>query len=233
MITKEVKSQKVKLSVDKTGKEMKEIFQNFIIKDNHPCVMAQTVFSMDHVDFHTYESFGSKKAAQEILADLKKYIENYDFESNVFFTFMAAFKGRKNFSEEQFEQLLWKQLQFLHEVDDTPWDPNVSKDPESNKFSFSLGGRAFYIVGLHPKSSRKARQSPFPTIAFNLHWQFEKLREMGTYQTVRNKIRERDTQLQGNINPMLEDFGKNSEARQYSGRKVGEEWKCPFLNGKL
>jgi FPC/CPF motif-containing protein YcgG len=31
---------------------------------------------------------------------------------------------------------------------------------------------------------------------------------------------------------MLEDFGENSEARQYSGRKVGEEWKCPFLHGK-
>ncbi|WP_373055774.1 guanitoxin biosynthesis heme-dependent pre-guanitoxin N-hydroxylase GntA [Zunongwangia sp. H14] len=236
MLTKEIKTQKEQLSVDKSKdiseKKMEQEFQDFIIKDNHPCVMAQTVFSMDHVDFHAYENFGSKQAAREILRDLKIYIDNYDFESNDFFTFMAAFKGRKNFTEEQFEQLLWKQLQFLHETDDAAWDPNVSKDPESEKFSFSLGGKAFYMVGLHPNSSRKARQSPFPTIAFNLHWQFEKLRDMGTYQTVRDKIRERDTELQGNINPMLEDFGKNSEARQYSGRKVGEEWKCPFLNQK-
>jgi uncharacterized protein len=58
------------------------------------------------------------------------------------------------------------------------------------------------------------------------------LREMGSYHTVRDKIRDRDTQLQGNINPMLEDFGESSEAKQYSGRKVGEEWKCPFLNSK-
>ncbi|MDT0641266.1 guanitoxin biosynthesis heme-dependent pre-guanitoxin N-hydroxylase GntA [Zunongwangia sp. F363] len=232
MLTKEVKPQKEKLSIDKSEKKMEKAFQEFIIEDNHPCVMAQTVFSMDHVDFHAYENFGSKKTARQILRDLKEYIKNYDFESNAFYTFMAAFKGRKDFTEEQFEQLLWKQLQFLHEVDDADWDPNVSKDPDSNKFSFSIGGKAFYMVGLHPNSSRKARQSPFPTIAFNLHWQFEKLREMGTYQTVRDKIRERDSELQGNINPMLEDFGKNSEARQYSGRKVGEEWKCPFLNQK-
>ena len=55
---------------------------------------------------------------------------------------------------------------------------------------------------------------------------------MGAFNTVRNKIRERDIELQGNINPMLEDFGENSEARQYSGRKVEEEWKCPFHRKK-
>ena len=27
---------------------------------------------------------------------------------------------------------------------------------------------------------------------------------------------------------MLEDFGTNSEARQYSGRAVADEWQCPY-----
>ena len=51
---------------------------------------------------------------------------------------------------------------------------------------------------------------------------------MGTYKRVRNTIRKRDKKLQGNINPMLEDFGATSEAKQYSGRKVSEKWECPF-----
>lgn len=205
-------------------------FNHFIIDENHPCLMAQTVFSMDKVDLHEYDNFGSRETARAIMKDLKNYIANYDFESNEFETFLATFKGRQHYSEEEFEKTLWEQLQHLHEVDDIEWDPEVDPDPESKNFSFSLGGRAFYIVGMHPNSSRKARQAPQPAIAFNLHWQFEKLREMGTYYTVRDKIRERDTELQGNINPMLEDFGESSEARQYSGRKVGEEWKCPFHN---
>ncbi len=216
-----------------SGDVAKANFQKFIIEDNHPCVMAQTVFSMDKVDFHEYDDFGSKHTARKIIKDLKAYIANYDFESRDFYTFIATFRGRKNFTEEQFEKILWKQLQFLHEVDEQDWDPEVSSDPASDKFSFSLAGKAFYIVGLHPNSSRKARQSPAPSIAFNLHWQFEKLREMGTYETVRDKIRERDKDLQGSTNPMLENFGKSSEAKQYSGRKVGEEWECPFLSGKL
>lgn len=207
--------------------ELKE----FIVDKDHPCVMAQTVFSMDKVDFHVYENFGSRQTAIDLLWDLKSYIAEYDFDSPDFFTFIATFEGKKDITEEQFEALLWKQLQFLHEVDDQPWDPTVSSDPENPNFSFSIGGKAFYMVGLHPNSSRKARQSPFPTIAFNLHWQFERLREMGAYGNVRDKIRERDLELQGCNNPMLEDFGETSEARQYSGRKVAEAWKCPFHTG--
>ncbi len=218
--------------VDNNSSSSKTEFEDFIIAKDHPCLMAQTVFSMDKVDFHEYDNFGSRETAKAILADLKKYIAAYDFESNEFLTFLVGFKGKQDYTEEEFEKTLWEQLQHLHEVDDTEWDEAVSPDPENKNFSFSLGGKAFYIVGLHPNSSRKARQAPYPAIAFNLHWQFEKLREMNTYHTVRDKIRERDTALQGDINPMLEDFGENSEARQYSGRKVGEEWKCPFLHGK-
>lgn len=207
-------------------------FSEFILENNHPCLMAQTVFSMDKAEVHSYSNFGSLQTARKILKDLKNYIENYDFSSNDFYSFIAVFPERKNFSEEQFEALLWKQLQFIHQADASPWDPEVSSDPDSDKFSFSIAAKAFYVVGLHPNSSRKARQSPYPALTFNLHWQFEKLRDMGAYENVRDKIRERDKALQGNINPMLEDFGSNSEARQYSGRKVGEEWKCPFLHGK-
>ena len=210
----------------------KSEFEHFILGKDHPCIMAQTVFSLDKVDFHEYDNFGSRQTARAILIDLKKYIAAYDFESNDFLTFLVAFKGRQEYTEEEFEAVLWQQLQFLHEEDDMPWDKEVSPDPDSKNFSFSLGGRAFYIVGLHPNSSRKARQAPYPAIAFNLHWQFERLRKMNTYHTVRDKIRERDIELQGTINPMLQDFGERSEARQYSGRKVGEEWKCPFLHGK-
>ena len=213
-------------------KPSKADFKQFILDWDHPCIMAQTVFSLDQVDFHTYKNFGSLKTAKAILRDLKKYLEEYDFESNDFRTFLVAFEGRKDYSEEEFEKTLWEQLQHLHEVDNTPWDKAVDYDPTSPTFSFSLGGKAFYIVGLHPNSSRMARQAPYPAIAFNLHWQFEKLREMNTYHNVRDKIRERDMELQGSINPMLEDFGKKSEARQYSGRRVEEEWKCPFLHHK-
>lgn len=203
-------------------------FKSFIIEKNHPCVMANTVFSMNQYEIKTYETLGSKTTASLLLEDIQKYIQNYDFESKSFESLIAVFPEMEIETEVEFENLLWRQLQFINEKDECAWDKNVSDNPEDSNFSFSINGHAFYIVGMHPKSSRMARKAPYPTIVFNLHSQFEKLREMGAYQKVRDKIRERDIALQGNINPVLEDFGESSEAKQYSGRNVGKTWKCPF-----
>jgi FPC/CPF motif-containing protein YcgG len=73
-----------------------------------------------------------------------------------------------------------------------------------------------------------ARRFPNPTLVFNLHDQFERLREEGRYEKMREKILTRDKEIAGDINPMLARHGEASEARQYSGRQVGPEWKCPF-----
>ncbi len=203
-------------------------FKNFILEENHPCIMANTVFQMDKYQLNVYEVLGSRKTADALMTDLKNYIAHYDFESKDFESFIAVFPEAEVVSEIEFENLLWRQLQFLHDMDNSLWDPTVSDDPNNPNFSFSIGGKAFYVVGLHPQASRMARRAPYPTLVFNLHFQFEKLREMGVYHKVRDKIRERDTALQGNINPVLQDFGEESEARQYSGRQVGQNWKCPF-----
>ena len=53
---------------------------------------------------------------------------------------------------------------------------------------------------------------------------------MGTYKKVKKRIRRRDKKLQGYINPVLKDFGTDTETRQYSGRNVEEDWKCPFIH---
>lgn len=208
--------------------KMRSHFKDFVVGKDHPCVMAQSVFIQDKDEFHVYKEFGSARAARKILSDLKSYLESYDFDSNEFYSFIAAFEDEPPMDEKQFEKKLWQQLQKIHEMDEVEWDPEVSPNPQDDNFSFSIMGKAFYLVGMHPGSSRKARQAPFPVMVFNLHWQFEKLRQMGAYTNVRDKIRERDMELQGNINPMLQDFGEKSEAAQYSGRAVEEEWKCPF-----
>jgi FPC/CPF motif-containing protein YcgG len=54
------------------------------------------------------------------------------------------------------------------------------------------------------------------------------LRADGRFLKMQTATRKRDIELQGSINPNLADFGMAGEARQYSGRKVGPEWKCPF-----
>lgn len=84
------------------------------------------------------------------------------------------------------------------------------------------------MVGLHPGASRRARRHKIPALIFNLHDQFEQLRAQGRYEPLRRSILDRDVALAGSINPMLARHGSMSEARQYSGRVVGDVWTCPF-----
>ena len=81
--------------------------------------------------------------------------------------------------------------------------------------------------------SRPARRFPRPTLVFNLHAQFETLREEGKYERMRERILERDVELAGSINPMLSRHGDASEARQYSGRVIEKGWQCPFRDKRL
>ena len=89
---------------------------------------------------------------------------------------------------------LWQHLQAMHDVDREhhEWDPTGASDPQDDAFSFSIGGRAWYVVGLHPQAWRLARRFPVPALAFNPHAQFELLRDEGRYAPLRDHIRQRD-----------------------------------------
>ena len=203
-------------------------YKDFILNGQHPCIMAKAMFKMNKHHLKVYEDMKDSDNLKALIADLNQYISQYDFEGSAFESFLAVFPNNHFTDEISFENKLWDTLQRLHELDQCEWDQKVSDDPDNPYFSFSLNGRAFYIIGMHPASSRMARQTPYTTIVFNLHSQFDKLREIGTYQKVRDTIRKNDEDLQGSINPVLKDFGADSETKQYSGRKVEDHWKCPF-----
>lgn len=123
---------------------------------------------------------------------------------------------------------MWKPLRLLHAADNAAWNEEVSDDPDDPHFAFSVARTAYFVVGLHPTASRDARRAASPTLVFNLHEQFEELRTSGRFTRMRDLIRDRDAQLQGNINPMVSDHGYGSEARKYSGRAVDDTWLAPF-----
>lgn len=207
---------------------IEDAYKAFIVEDEHPCIMANTVFQLNNFVLKTYGDLTDPNVIAPILEDVDDYLNNYDFNSKQFESLIFCFTQNNFATELEFEKALWTFLQRLHNRDNEEWDDNVSSDPNDADFSFSVKGKAFYIIGMHKNSSRLARQAPYCTVVFNLHWQFEKLREMGTYTAVRNRIRKRDEALQGFINPVLKDFGSDSETKQYSGREVESSWKCPF-----
>ena len=102
--------------------------------------------------------------------------------------------------------------------------------PKSEKCSCSMKEEAFCIIAVHPASNRQARQFKYPTLVFNPHAEFEKLREANRYDNMKAVVRKRDILYSGSVNPMLKNFGEDSEVYQYSGRNYDPQWECPLKN---
>ncbi len=209
---------------------MEQAFHDFIQDPMFPCVAAKAAINNEVCRIAIYEELASPSSSDALARDLLAFIENSRDSPSDYCTFAAMFTGPTGLDERHFENLLWTQLCRLNrrDAEHFAWDPAVSADPDDPHFAFSFGERAFFIVGLHAQSSRKARRFAWPTLIFNFHEQFERLREQGKWPRMQQTIRERDKRLQGNVNPMINDFGQASEARQYSGRKVDDKWHAPF-----
>lgn len=215
---------------DATDHAIHRRLKDKILGKEFPCVAARSVLNRGTYRFGVYESLGSPQAALALCHDLYEFTHEFPAGRHPFTSYMAAFSSPSIDSEAAFENLLWQQLQLMHGIDARyfDWDGSVSKDPDSPNFSFSVGGRAFFVVGLNRCASRRARFADEAFIVFNPHDQFEALRASGKYEQLQQAIRQRDIAFQGSINPMLEDFGSQSESRQYAGRAVPEQWRCPF-----
>lgn len=204
-------------------------FEAFIAAESFPCVGAKSALSRGQIIYRIENTLRGGPAASTVAA-LQQFSHEYDRDSPLFQSVVVLFRQPGTLTEDAFESVLWQYLDSMHHADAVhhEWDPRVSKDPKSADFSFSVGGRGYYVVGLHPGASRTARRFVRPALVFNLHDQFERLRSDGKYLPIRDTIIKRDTQLEGTPNPMLKPFGAGSEARQYSGRAVDDQWTCPF-----
>lgn len=205
------------------------VFADHLASNSFPCLAAKTAHARNQV---THMVSGDIRCGRDD-GRLAKAIQAFAARrkpEHVFHSLLVHFPDSPSLDEIQFEGALFARLQGIHDVDriDFAWDTSVSNDPTDAKFSMSVGGQGFYVIGLHPGASRDARRLPHPAMVFNLHAQFEYLREQGRYDRLREAIIERDVAMNGSANPMLAVHGQSSEALQYSGREIDGPWECPF-----
>jgi uncharacterized protein len=206
-------------------------FAEFVRDAGFPCVGAKSALARGQLRFVIGHDMCSAWDDLRIYPNLLDLARSYAREPALFQSLAVLFEKDSGLDEAGFEACLWQRLASLTAKDDwhgQPADPRVSADPGDPHFSLSFGGEAFFVVGLHPRASRPARRFERPALIFNLHDQFEQLRESGVYDKLRDTILARDVALAGDLNPMLAQHGTVSEARQYSGRAVGPDWVCPF-----
>lgn len=196
-----------------------------------PCVGAKSAMARGTLKVLACHSLDSSWDDLTIHQALLDWAAEYRSDPGGLRSLAVSFAGPDVLDETRFEELMWQRIQSFADKDawlGQPYDHRVSADPSDPHFSLSFGGEAFFVVGLHPDASRPARRFPRPTLVFNLHDQFERLRGEGRYDKMRERIISRDIALAGDMNPMLARHGEVSEAAQYSGRLVDDAWRCPF-----
>lgn len=209
-------------------------FLKFVDAPSFPCVGAKAALARRTIHAQEFAPLGDRGNDAPMLDALEAFaalLDGVGPDAHAIHSFVALFDGPCDTGERRFEALLWSQLQRLHDLDarrGTRWASDVDSDPSDPRFSLSLAGHPFFVIGLHPGASRQARRFAWPALVFNSHRQFEQLRADGRYPKMQTATRERDVALQGSINPNLADFGTAAEARQYSGREVDAEWTCPL-----
>jgi len=209
--------------------EIEREFAEFVSGASFSCLVGKGVVNQSGHIVRAYAPLGTRAATSALARDLTVFGSRAR-EAVGLRAFVAVFPDRAPRTELAFEARLWAQLQRLSDADDADasWDPSVSDDGDDPMFSFSFGGHAYFVVGMHAHSSRVSRNFRWPALVFNPHAQFGRLRGEGRFARIQKTIREREIEVQGSLNPNLADFGERSEARQYSGREVEEHWRCPF-----
>jgi FPC/CPF motif-containing protein YcgG len=210
--------------------EMIQDYLAFISRPDFPCVAARAAFAHDQIRCFVAGNMLCPADDKNILDFIYQFVDDYRQAKSLYHSATLIFTGPEIDTEEYFDEVLWRKLQSLSTLDavNYAYDKRVSDDPASPHFSYSLKEEAFFVIGLHPASSRLSRRFKFPALVFNPHEQFETLRGQHHYEHMKQTVRHRDIKLSGSVNPMLDDYGSSSEALQYSGRMYNPDWKCPL-----
>lgn len=205
-------------------------FKNFAGDTLFPCLAARSVLAEDHLRIFVAAHMACPFEDASILSFLYKFIDELRMNDGELYSAVVIFAQPESLTEDEYENYFWSRMQSLANLDARyhNYDQRVSSDVHSPQFSFSIREEAFYVIGMHPGSSRAARRFQYPAMIFNAHSLFEKLRRDGHYSKMQKVVRKRDTVYSGSVNPMLADFGEKPEVFQYTGKQYDADWQCPL-----
>lgn len=206
--------------------------ERFIQTREFSCLGARAALRRDTMTHRHYRRMGEEASARENHRDLVEYVEAVrpQLSDQSFRTFVATFDEPGPVDELAYEELIWQHLQLMHDIDSQAFglDTGASSDPDRPNFGFHAGGHAFFVVGMHPGSSRASRRFSTSAIAFNSLAQFMLLGEK--FYSMQDAIRRREETNNGSVNPSFTVYEYEQPARHFSGRFTEEDWKCPYTS---
>ncbi|MFC9250381.1 guanitoxin biosynthesis heme-dependent pre-guanitoxin N-hydroxylase GntA [Amycolatopsis thailandensis] len=205
----------------------------FIQTTEFSCLGARAALKKGSIVHGHYPALGDPESARAHYRDMLGYARGIraTLSDKSFRTFVSTFEEPGGIlDEEEYERLLWRHLQLIHDIDSRTYglDEGATSDPNEPNFGFHVAGHSFFVVGMHPGSSRASRRFSRPAIAFNSLMQFMLLGDK--FFSMQDAIRKRETTNNGSVNPSFTTYEYQMPSRHFSGRMTEEDWKCPFTS---
>lgn len=209
-------------------------FWSFIAGDGFSCTGGKATRNRMTFRSGFHAAQGSREAAQTLAAHLYRFQEERKAENPalpfLYCVYAAFFDGPEVSSEKHAHDLVWRQLQALHDTDMEKhgYAEDASADVTSMDFAYSVGAECFMVPSLNPFASRLTRRYKRPVMVFIPREQFHHIYDNGIYKKMQEVIRAHDIRMQGTCNPMLDLHETASDAVTFSGMAVASAAECPF-----
>jgi uncharacterized protein len=202
-----------------------------------PCIPATIGHSLDHFSYGFVSDPRKNESFGELAALLKEYTETSrhlgNFTSLIIFFETPAEMGKK-YSVEDYEQLFWKQLNGLLQLDAQDWPKHIPVEPANPDWEFCFHGEQYFMYCATPAhKNRQSRYFPCFMLAITPRWVLTQFNSSpATARKIKAQIRKRLENYDScPIHPDLNSYGKedNFEWKQYFLREDESTLReCPF-----
>ncbi|GGE43573.1 hypothetical protein GCM10011391_22910 [Pullulanibacillus camelliae] len=202
-----------------------------------PCIPATQGYQLNHLRY----GFASEPRTMHAAADLAALLKAFTLYSHQFgnYTSLIVFFEtpptlHANSTIEDFEQLFWKLLQNVSELDEKEWPEAIPINPSDPLWEFCFHGERYFMYGASPAHiKRKSRHFPYFMLAITPRWVLNAFNSHPEHAVkIKKQIRKRlNTYDAIPPHPALNQYGdeSNLEWMQYFLRDDERNLtKCPF-----
>jgi uncharacterized protein len=193
------------------------IFRAVLLSPSFPCLGGTGLVRAGEYCFAVYDQLGDPSAFGQQAVDMRHYFKSRPIDTHPFAAFVAAYIAPSTQTDDVFEACMWAQLEGLQSCQEHGGQGSISLVDHDDP-GFVFGDREFFVVGMHPGSSRFARRFPWPLLVFNALSHAHEMQKRGKHASMSRKVLARDRNLQGSDNPSLHA----PQRLQFSGREVAD-----------
>lgn len=202
-----------------------------------PCIPATIGFSKNQLRYSFIGDPRESSTLSELADSLSRYTEisrEIGHYTSLIVFYETPVDMRETNTIDDYEQIFWKHLSGLSNMDQMDWPKDIPLDPHHSVWEFCYNGEKYFMYCATPAHiNRKSRHFDEMMLAITPRWVLQEFNKSSLFaKEMRNQIRKRLTNYDSApIPPDLNTYGleDNFEWRQYFLRDNETSLsKCPF-----